>query len=984
MSAPPPKPPKPSKPGVPTTTGTKPATPTLPQRPLKPPVQIPAGRSFRQRPQSQRVVGTAIPSTGLDALIDKPLPTIPPNRTPALNLPQLPPKKPTITQNQANVETPPHTPKSSRTPMEPPSGRALPKPMPTLPKPVASLPEPSKTPPVLPTKPKPVVPPARPKVTLPQQETTTSTTSSINSSSKRVSVRNPGLENVLSLRLSSGQSSSSNLQGPPPSAPPAPPETSSGDKDKKKSKLLRPVKKAAKNKNKPSQMFGTLPRLMGKDTSKDKKESTAEPPPLESSSSAISFTKRQSVSNALESASHHDSSNGSSHSSNTNNNTDDSSTTKWKRGAEAEAILKLISESKDISNTGTNSGNAPITAPPEALDAEAIMKILGLEEPGIKLPKHNEGGEKALDPISELQLTERNFIADLGLLNETFVKPVRSNNILSSSIIEAISINLERLISLHRELYKNFLTDSSLLGIATTFSDSLITELERLYTVYMGHYESSLALFHEKRDSLSQFRKYLKQREEITDKSVPNLLVTPVQRVCKYELMLAQIKKTVLKNSPDKNDLKLQEHADLLQKKIDQLNVALQNVDRRRAAADNWDKINQLEKGLLLSESLSKVGRVILLTTETTVRVGDEEKMFKLVLFNDQLIRTKISKKSRARLLDSIPLNQLQIINITQDHHSNLQNNFANSSSSTSKPSSSSSSSGDSSERFSFYIIPTDPRIPIWTVHFNSENTKNQWMESLSSRVLSFERFCESWGIRKSSNECLIAADGARWPQEYVNDCRLFITSNHLCILWKMFGIEERELVPLHVLTHVQQTTFGKEKALRINATNWKQDYTFTSLQLLDHTEPVLSQLIQKLSSSPQRLKVSRSETICHTNNPFLLSPIEWNSVWADAQTISFQPNEVIIDDKQTHNFLYQLLSGEVIIKATPPIHISAKGSIFGATNFFEESSPNFQTCSGTSPTTVLQLKRDSLVASCDANYLMKFFATLAKNLAPA
>merc|ERR1712137_323565 len=134
---------------------------------------------------------------------------------------------------------------------------------------------------------------------------------------------------------------------------------------------------------------------------------------------------------------------------------------KWKRGAEAEAILKLLSETKDAMDAeaaGHASAEGSSAPPaPEMVDAEAIMKTLGPEEPGIKLPeKAHNGDEKALDPVSELQLTERNFIADLGLLNETFIKPIRTNHILPDSTVDDMALNLDRLISLHRDFTRVF------------------------------------------------------------------------------------------------------------------------------------------------------------------------------------------------------------------------------------------------------------------------------------------------------------------------------------------------------------------------------------------------------------------------------------------------------------------------------------------------------------------------------------------------
>jgi len=793
---------------------------------------------------------------------------------------------------------------------------------------------------------------------------------SVNQARSRMSAMNPQLESKLQRGATSGAGSLKRESDPSVATMPE-----HEDKTKRKSKLMRPTKKSKKSST-ASKVYGTLPRLMGGGSSKKSKDDEA-PPALETSVLSHSHDRRSSKeatfgkATPLASSSDHPLS-----SSAENPAPAPEESVKWKRGAEAEAILKLLSETKDAMDAeaaGHASAEGSSAPPaPEMVDAEAIMKILGLEEPGIKLPeKAHNGDEKALDPVSELQLTERNFIADLGLLNETFIKPIRTNHILPDSTVDDMALNLDRLISLHRDFYKSFLSDSSLKGISDTFSDEAISELERLYTVYMGHYETALALFYEKRDTVAQFRKYLKQREEtMSDKSVPNLLVTPVQRVCKYEMMLASINKTIMKTA-DPTDTALAEHSRQLLTKIDKLNVALQNVDARRSAADNWDKISQLESNLLLSEPLSKEGRIILLDSDVLMKDEEGEHTLKLVLFNDQLIRTRIPKKSKkARLLNTVPLNHIQIINITQQEglHYNKGTDHTG-------------------ERYSFYIITDDPRVSIWTVHFSTEELKKEWVSALEHRTLQFERFCEDWNIPYKKNERLLAADGGSWPQEYVKQCRLFITPQYLCILWKMFGCEERETVPIHMVTNVQQVTFGKEKALKVSVSGWKQDYTFMHLGNIEHTELVLSKVVQSykekeqspVCSSPSLRRPKASAVVQRNLNSFLLSPIEWKAVWANSVEETFSEGDTITPPTKDPA-LYLLVSGTVVRNTSPPTVFNQSGQLFNVASFLEPDRPPVDIVASVGPVIVHALYRADLMAM-DVHQVMKFFASLSHKL---
>lgn len=123
--------------------------------------------------------------------------------------------------------------------------------------------------------------------------------------------------------------------------------------------------------------------------------------------------------------------------------------------------------------------------------------------------------------------------------------------------------------------------DNSISGIAAVFSNDIIQYMSKVYTTYLGYYENALAVFYSTRDHSEKFRKFLNRLSSespvFKDKSLNNLLVTPMQRVCKYELLLKNVISQEKKRpNPDQASIKT------LKKIMNELNITLQRIDKRR------------------------------------------------------------------------------------------------------------------------------------------------------------------------------------------------------------------------------------------------------------------------------------------------------------------------------------------------------------------------------------------------------------------
>lgn len=598
--------------------------------------------------------------------------------------------------------------------------------------------------------------------------------------------------------------------------------------------------------------------------------------------------------------------------------------------------------------------------------------------------------EKALDPVSELVMTERNFVFDLELLIELFIKPIRGREILPARVAQEMFINVEYLVAFHRHLYQQLNEDSSPLGITRAFSPEMLVELEQLYTVYMGHYEKALELYYERRESAAQFRKFLKQCSEFNEKSINNLLVTPMQRVCKYELMLKSIIRWHRKSAKKSGvvDAQLVQHCRLLRIRIDELSAILQSVDRKRAAADRWETVCKLEQSLLVSEALAKVGRFLVLQSEFAMRVFDsvhgsssDTVSYSLVLFNDLLLRTKLPRKGkRARVLDSVPLTQVYLID-TDDSNST------------------STSTTTTTGAVTFYIVNSDPRGAFWELTCASKALRDEWLEKARAYVPNMSRFNEQWHLEPE--ETLLAADTCQWPQAYVSDCRLYVTSNHLCISWKMFGSSEREVIPLTCVKSVKRRSPKSAKDLDANqieivTDTWRQSYTFTALLNGDHTFRVLDGAIQFLRA--RSFLVSKQTTASNAavkrDSPdddadgisfrsFLMDDDSWTDLWASGSTLEIEEGKALVMAGKPTNALYLVLDGTMTIddKNDTRVSVAKPGDLVGCFSFLDGRPSRFTARGGPNATRLQVLERQYLMQNLAPEQLASFFASLAHKL---
>eukprot|EP00727_Mastigamoeba_balamuthi_P007063 m51a1_g2978 putative domain containing protein (498) ;mRNA; r:715402-717045 len=238
----------------------------------------------------------------------------------------------------------------------------------------------------------------------------------------------------------------------------------------------------------------------------------------------------------------------------------------------------------------------------------------------------------------ELAETERTYVEALDALVATFAKPAREKGVLTQEQCSALFANAESLAALHKEVLQRLTAALETGEVADVFLE--LGPMLRMYKVYSSNYSQALATLESLckmdkwtsfcRDSLS-----LEASEQATESFVllklTSLLITPVQRIPRYILLLQDILSHTSADDP--------QHAKL-SKALNLLSEIAAEVNTHMSRSELYTRALQIQHSLVGSDvpHLLEAHRVF-------VREGDLHKITSrfvtschLFLFNDILV----------------------------------------------------------------------------------------------------------------------------------------------------------------------------------------------------------------------------------------------------------------------------------------------------------------------------------------------------------
>eukprot|EP00013_Stygamoeba_regulata_P018768 CAMPEP_0177653600 /NCGR_PEP_ID=MMETSP0447-20121125/13831_1 /TAXON_ID=0 /ORGANISM="Stygamoeba regulata, Strain BSH-02190019" /LENGTH=582 /DNA_ID=CAMNT_0019157085 /DNA_START=227 /DNA_END=1976 /DNA_ORIENTATION=+ len=182
------------------------------------------------------------------------------------------------------------------------------------------------------------------------------------------------------------------------------------------------------------------------------------------------------------------------------------------------------------------------------------------------------------EAYDELLRTEREYINDLSTIIKVFLTPLRANQVLDPDSLSKIFCNIESLLVLNSEIYENIQTN----GVVKTFY-SMANSLQ-VYFRYSANRRISINTLEKCRKGDPTFNTFLvntQNQSECRGLDLPAWLIKPIQRICKYPLLL----KALLKTDPTNSQL---------QEAIYRVEAAIGDINDRERHKFNEEKIAEI------------------------------------------------------------------------------------------------------------------------------------------------------------------------------------------------------------------------------------------------------------------------------------------------------------------------------------------------------------------------------------------------------
>ncbi|KAM9963611.1 hypothetical protein ACTFIW_006847 [Dictyostelium discoideum] len=276
--------------------------------------------------------------------------------------------------------------------------------------------------------------------------------------------------------------------------------------------------------------------------------------------------------------------------------------------------------------------------------------------------------------INELIETERDYVRDLNIVVEVFLNPIREKQLLSAKDINSLFSNIEILYSINMNVLKALEKDKDPLceniSVGQTFLD--MSHYLKMYTTYCSNQQNALKILEEEKIKNQPFREYLEFcMNDSVCRGLPlnSFIIKPVQRICKYPLL---IKETIKFTPNDHSDKPALEEVD---KKISDI---VQSINEAKRTLELFQKIVDLQNSIdgLEDTNLMEQGRTLLMegTVSAVKELNSEDSLSRtLFLFNNlilicsfgtNVLSTAINqfKTKKLKLKAKIPISDSRLI----------------------------------------------------------------------------------------------------------------------------------------------------------------------------------------------------------------------------------------------------------------------------------------------------------------------------------
>eukprot|EP00762_Andalucia_godoyi_P003115 ANDGO_01115.mRNA.1 Guanine exchange factor for Rac 30 len=237
--------------------------------------------------------------------------------------------------------------------------------------------------------------------------------------------------------------------------------------------------------------------------------------------------------------------------------------------------------------------------------------------------------------FDELISTEKNYVSILDAIKTQFLEPLRGTDILTQDQVSSIFGQIEILLRINKEFLDDLIKgrgDNSIVRAINARIPSL-----KLYTAYINGYMAQMDAISRLKKKNSRFFRFIAQAEKhpsCRNNTLESLLITPIQRIPRYELLI----KELVKHS----DESYVDYKDLLKAK-DSIHQVAAYCNEKKREAEGRLRLVQLQTELKLKD-LVQPHRGLIREASCTNSSSDS---IQIVLMTDVLLHVDVSANKK-------------------------------------------------------------------------------------------------------------------------------------------------------------------------------------------------------------------------------------------------------------------------------------------------------------------------------------------------
>ncbi|KAH3759821.1 calmodulin-binding protein [Pelomyxa schiedti] len=316
----------------------------------------------------------------------------------------------------------------------------------------------------------------------------------------------------------------------------------------------------------------------------------------------------------------------------------------------SETTVKSVPESTSASAIPTTVDDSDENRPPTA---EEIAKLARMRAACIR----------------EIVTTEQTYLDDLRILEEVFLIPLKSSQVLREDEINKLFSNFEMLLPIHKEVLDK-LWDNTATNNGEYVGDIFksMSQYFKMYTTYCANHDQALLLYDELKTN-SEWMKFLsKCHDDKRAKGVQLIgyIIKPVQRICKYPLFFRELIKDTPPEHPDYPALLQAQH---------QIEEVVKYINEGKRVFEMQQKIMEINNSIEDWEGQELITPTRRYVTDQKIRGIDrrngKEHEYKIFVFTDLVVVAKIptgkietTMHHKLVLKGYLPMTQCRITNI--------------------------------------------------------------------------------------------------------------------------------------------------------------------------------------------------------------------------------------------------------------------------------------------------------------------------------